>query len=73
MTEIKEIADNADMIINGYAFTSKNNGFRIINLNNPKRAAFINKEGNVLETSMDDIELSIINTYFEKNKQLLEE
>ena len=33
MTDIKQIADQADMIVNGYAFTKCPDGFRILNLN----------------------------------------
>ena len=31
------------------------------------------KSGEVLETSMDDIEIQIVKTYWGKNKELLEE
>ena len=30
MDKIKEIADKADMIVNGYAFTRENNQIRIL-------------------------------------------
>ncbi len=33
MEKIKEIADRADMIVNGYAFTRENDQIRILNLN----------------------------------------
>ena len=36
MTDILKIADNADMIINGYAFTKDNENIRVLNLNNKK-------------------------------------
>lgn len=37
MDKIKQIADQADMIINGYAFTREENRIRILNLNNPEK------------------------------------
>lgn len=37
MDKIKEIADKADMIVNGYAFTRCAEGFRVLNLNRPDR------------------------------------
>lgn len=37
---IKDIADRADMIINGYAFTKSEDRVRILNLNCPNHAAF---------------------------------
>ena len=41
MDKIKEIADKADMIVNGYAFTRENNQIRILNLNNLEKALVI--------------------------------
>ena len=38
MINIKEVADKADVIINGYAFTKCELGFRVLNLNNPEHA-----------------------------------
>lgn len=61
MDKIKQIADQADMIINGYAFTREENRIRILNLNNPEKALVISEDGTVLETTMDDIEICIVN------------
>ena len=66
MRNIIEIADAADMIVNGYAFTKDGENIRVLNLNNPKKAAYLNKNGDVLETSMDDIELDIVSEYYQK-------
>ena len=73
MIDVIQIADNADMIINGYAFTKADKYVRVLNLNNPEKAVLIDKSGDVLETSMDDIEIQIVRTYWEKNKDLMEE
>lgn len=73
MIDIMQVADKADMIINGYAFTKENDLIRILNLNNPEKAIMIDKSGDVLETSMDDIEIQIVKTYWNKNKMLMEE
>ena len=54
-----KVADAADMIVNGYAFTRCTEGYRVLNLNLPDRAAVFSKDGRVLETSMDDIEVRI--------------
>lgn len=35
MIDIMQIADCADMIINGYAFTRENENIKVLNLNNP--------------------------------------
>ena len=72
--ELKEIADNADLIIAGYSFTKGDNGFiRILNLENPKQACLLQKNGEMLETTMDDITLLKVQSYYLKNRVLLEE
>jgi len=70
---IMGVADAADMIVNGYAFTHDPKGFRVLNLNQPDKAAVFSKAGDVLETSMDDIELQIALDYYIANRQFLEE
>lgn len=69
---IKDIADRADMIINGYAFTKDGEYVRVLNLNCLNHAAVIYKD-KVIETNMDDIEKQIVSDYYERNKQFLEE
>lgn len=59
MVDVKQVADAADMIVNGYAFTRCAEGFRVLNLNRPDRAVVFSSDGKVLETSMDDIEVRI--------------
>lgn len=73
MIDIKSIADKADMIINGYAFTRCNEGYQILNLNKPSNAVVLSVAGEVLETSMDDIEIEIVKDYYMKNRELMEE
>lgn len=73
MSEIEKVAQNADFIVNGYSFACEDSKVRVLNLNNTARAVVLDKSGEVLETSMDDIELSIVKAYWEKNKQFAEE
>lgn len=73
MSEIEKMAQNADFIVNGYSFLSENGTVRVLNLNDTTRAAVLDISGNILETSMDDIEISIVQAYWEKNKQFVEE
>ena len=61
--DIKEIADKADMIVNGYA---------LLNLDYLNHAAVILND-RVVETNMDDIETQIALDYYEKNKRFMEE
>ena len=37
MPDIKNIADKADIIVNGYAFTRKENRIHMLNLNHPDK------------------------------------
>ncbi|MDO4453311.1 MAG: hypothetical protein Q4B90_02330 [Eubacteriales bacterium] len=73
MRNIKEVADAAEMIVNGYAFTKDCENVRVLNLNNPHKAVYLSRRGDVLETSMDDIELEIVLEYYQKNRKYMEE
>ena len=61
------------MIVNGYAFAKCVEGQRVFNLNRPDKATVFSADGEVLETSMDDIEIQIVKGYFEKNRRFMEE
>ena len=73
MDKIKEIADKADMIVNGYAFTRENDQIRILNLNNLDKALVISADGKVLETTMDDIEIRIVLDYWNSDREVMED
>ena len=70
--DINEIADKADMIINGYAFTKDNEWVRVLNLNCVNHAAVILND-KIVETNMDDIESDIVMDYYIHNKHFMEE
>lgn len=38
MTDVLKVADGAEMIVNGYAFTKCEEGYQILNLNRPDKA-----------------------------------
>ncbi len=67
----KEIADKADMIINGYAFSKEGDYIRVLNLDHINHAAVILND-QVVETNMDDIETQIALDYYRDNKQFME-
>ena len=73
MLDIIKIADEADFIVNGYAFSKCIEGYRVLNLNRPERAIVLSMEGETLETTMDDIEIQIVKDYYKKNKKFMEE
>ena len=66
-----EIAEKANMIVDGYAFTSDAVGCRVIDLNNPDNAMVINVDNEVIETTMDDIEISIVLDLYKRNKSFM--
>ena len=63
MPDIEAVADHADVIVDGYAFTRQDDCVRVLNLNRPSSAAVFGKAGELWETSMDDIEIGIVHDY----------
>ncbi len=59
-TDIISIADNAKIIVNGYAFTEREDGFiSILNLYHPDCAMVVNKAGEGLISSVIDRNIAI--------------
>lgn len=76
MTEkdIITLAEQADIIVNGYAFTQRDDGFiSILNLYHPDCAMVVNKDNEIIETNMDPIEQQIVLDLCKKNLQFIEE
>ena len=71
--KMKQIADNAEVIINGYAFSKCDLGFSIINLNAENSSAIFSNDNEMIETSMNDIELSIAYDYLLKSKKYMKD
>lgn len=69
--ECEAIADAADMIVNSYAFTKSESSVRVLNLRTGAAAVLL-LDGRVSETSMEDIELDVVQSYYKKNKKHLE-
>ena len=70
--ELLTIAENADMVVDGYAFTKVDNFFSILNLNKPTSAMTIFSDGKIIETNMDPIEQALVLSYWRRNAFLLE-
>lgn len=71
--QLMEVADGADVIVNGYAMTLDGGMLRVINLHRPTSSAVFDRTGRLTETTMDDIELSIVQNYVDSSKKYLEE
>ena len=73
MLDIQKVADTADVIVDGYAFTKTETGCRVLNLNRPEKAAVFLPDNSVAETTMDDIELQIVTDYLKRNRKYMED
>lgn len=69
----KQLADEANMIVNGYAFFKKENGIAVLNLKKEDHAALFSFDDELLESSMDPIEAAIAKDYLLKNKEFLDD
>ena len=59
MFDIAKAADMAEAIIGGFAGVPTTNGYKVMNLNNGRGVASFRGDELLIETNMDDIELSI--------------
>lgn len=73
MIDYKAVADAANMIINGYAFTRDGKNIRVLNLNHPEMATVLDHTGEVFETTMCDIEIQIVKDYLANNIEFMED
>ena len=72
--ELQKIAENAKIIVNGYAFSKRDDGFiSILNLDHPDCAMVISKELEIIETNMDEIEQGIVLSLAKRNLIFLED
>ena len=69
--KLKMIADNADMIIRGYAFTREDDLIRVFNLNNKESSMVILADGTMVETNMDEIEQALVGEIWRKNAKYM--
>lgn len=69
---VQEIADQADMIVAGYAFRVLDGYIEITDLNNLAKTAVIQND-ELVESVMSDEEDDIVMKYYNRNKDLLKE
>ena len=67
---VQEIADQADMIVAGYAFKVLKDHIEITDLNNLSKTAVIQND-ELVESVMSDEEDAIVMKYYNRNKDLL--
>ncbi len=71
--EIRSVADRADMIIRGYAFTRNDEGLiQVLNLNDTDSAMVITSDGEMAATDMNEIEQALVLDIWKKNSKYME-
>lgn len=71
-TDVKKIADDADMIVAGYAYNVKGDYVEVMDLSDINKVAVIQSDV-VSESVMSDEEDEIVLKYYLRNKDVLEE
>lgn len=66
-----KIADSADLIVGGYAMMKHELGIRIVNLVSGN-ALIVSKDNEILETSMEDLEVAVAMEYLKTNRSFME-
>ena len=69
--KIKAIADEADLIVNGYAFLKIGDIIKAINLNHAEKRTILTIDGSVESTAMDEIEVDIVLDYYKRNRKFI--
>ena len=68
---VQEIAQSADMIVAGYAYTVQKDYIEVVDLNDMAKRSVI-QSGDVVESLMSDEEDDIVLKYYLRNKEVLE-
>jgi len=72
--EIEAIAQNAKIIVSGYAFTERDDKYiSILNLEHPDCAMVVNRSGELIDTNMDRIEQKVVLGLCARNLQFMDE
>ena len=70
---VRKIADGADMIVRGYAFTRADDFIRIFNLNDKESSMVIAPDGTMIETNMNEIEQAHVLDIWRKDSKYMED
>ncbi len=72
MIDVKKCAEDADVIINGYAIERCEVGFRVLNLNDGIGTAVFRNDGELVETNMEDIDVAIAKDHLARARNYIE-
>ena len=70
-TKAREIAAAANLIVNGYAFDRIGDRIRVVNMRTGKASVFADG-GEMIETNMDDMDVSLAQRYLRENRRFME-
>ena len=73
MTDMVTMANEAEVIICGYAVSKFGFGFRVINLHDLNSCSVFGEDASLIETNMNDVELSVAREYFRKALKYMED
>lgn len=70
--KIRKIADAADMIIRGYAFTKKGDFITVFNTNDGESSMVMMPDGTMIETNMDEMEQMLVRSIWDRDSKYME-
>ena len=73
MTDMETMANEAEVIICGYAVSRCAFGFRVLNLHDLGSCSVFREDGCLIETNMNDVELSVAREYFKRALKYMED
>lgn len=68
---LQRIADDADLIVRGYAFSRHGGAFRVFNLNDGFSAMVFAPDGTLLETNMDEIQQALVMDIWRRDSKFM--
>ena len=70
--ELQKIADEATMIVDGYAFKECEDGFvHVLNLYHPEEICILDRDGNPVSTTANYWGTMLIQAYYATNKEFM--
>ena len=70
--KILSIAEDADLIVKGYAFKKNGDFIHVFNINDGISAMVIDENGTMIETNMDEIQQVIVKNIWERDSKYME-
>ena len=69
---VQEVADRADIIVAGYAYTKRDGYIEVVDLNDLSKKAIIQND-DIVGSLMADIEDNLVLRYYRRNKKFMDD